>query len=309
MADPPVVVVREPGRTALHLVLHEALEVGRDCAGVLLDDPGVSRRHLLLRPDGDRVVVEDLGSTNGTTVDGERVDGPVDLAPDAVVQLGDTTVQLAGRAAGGRPPAPDDAVPTTSIERVAAEVAADRPPPPRAALRDGTVTIVFTDIESSTELAEAFGDERWFAVLTTHNRVVRGRLAEHGGIEVKSQGDGFMLTFPSARRALECMIAVQRDMAALRTQRPEHAVRVRVGAHTGEAIVGDDGDLFGLHVNIAARIAGQAGGGEILVSSLVRQIVEPRGNFRFGETRRTALKGLAGEFTLHALRWAEPPTA
>ena len=172
---------------------------------------------------------------------------------------------------------------------------------------DGTVTIVFTDIESSTQQAEAFGDERWFKVLTTHNRVVRDRLAEYAGVEVKSQGDGFMLTFASARRALECMITVQRDMTALRAQRPEPAVRIRVGAHTGEAIVGDDGDLFGLHVNIAARIAGQARGDEILVSSLVREIVATRGDLRFGEPRRTALKGLAGTFVLHAVLWADAP--
>lgn len=305
VANLPVVVVREPGRTALHLVLHEALEIGRDCAGVLLDDPGVSRRHLLLRPAGDTVEVEDLGSTNGTTLDGERLDGTATLTSDSVVQLGDTTVRLAGRTAGRRSRPIDGPVPVTSIDRVAAEVAADRPAPPRAAIREGTVTIVFTDIESSTQQAEAFGDQRWFDVLTTHNQIVRDRLAEHDGVEVKSQGDGFMLTFPSARRALECMIAVQQDMAALRAERPEHGVRIRVGVHTGEAIVGDDGDLFGLHVNIAARIAAQATGDEILLSSLVREIVATRGDLRFGAPRRTELKGLAGEFVLHAVEWAE----
>jgi class 3 adenylate cyclase len=211
------------------------------------------------------------------------------------------------RAAARGPARPPPPPPARASPRGAAGVAADRPAPPRAAMRDGTVTIVFTDIESSTEQAEAFGDERWFEVLSTHNRVVRGRLAEYGGVEVKSQGDGFMLTFPSARRALECMIAVQLDMAALRAQQSEHAVRIRVGAHTGEAIVGDDGDLFGLHVNIAARIAGQAAGDEILVSSLVREIVGTRGNFRFGEPRHTELKGVAGQFVLHPVLWAETP--
>lgn len=304
MADAPLVVVREPGRTALHLVLHESLEVGRDCAGLLLDDAGVSRRHLLLRPDGDRVVVVDLDSTNGTTVDGERIDGPVTLDDDTVVRLGDTTVQLAGRRPVVSRIGRDDDVPVTSIDKVAAEVAADLPQPPKFALRDGTVTIVFTDIESSTQRARAFGDQRWFEVLDTHNRIVRDRLAAFGGVEIKSQGDGFMLTFGSARRALECMIAVQRDMAALRDSRPEHGVRIRVGAHTGEAIVGDDGDLFGLHVNVAARIAGQAAGDEILVSSLVREIVQTRGDLRFGESRRTELKGLGGTYVLHPLDWS-----
>jgi adenylate cyclase len=306
MTDPPapVVVVHEPGRTPLHLVLREPLEVGRDCAGLLLDDVGVSRCHLVLRPEADHVVVADLGSMNGTTVDGRAIDGPVRLDATSVVRLGDTTIRLA-RPAHGVAPRPPEA-PVSSIERVAAEAAAERTAPPAAAIREGTVTIVFTDIASSTAQAEAFGDQRWFEVLAVHNDVIRGRVAEHGGVEVKSRGDGFMLTFPSARGAAEAMIAVQQDMERLRARRVDHAIRLRVGAHTGEAIVGDDGDLFGLHVHIAARIADQAAGDEILVSSLVREITEPRGDLRFGEPRPTELKGLAGTFVLHPLLWRDP---
>lgn len=302
----PVVVIEQPGRTPLHVVLHEALEVGRDCGGLLLDDPGVSRRHLVLRPDGGRVVVVDLGSTNGTTVDGQRLDDRVTLTPDAVVRLGDTTIRLAARGAVvGLTGVASDRAPVTSIDRVAVQASVQRPDPPQAAVRDGTVTIVFTDIESSTPRAQSLGDERWMEVLTRHKRAVRERLAQYGGVEMFSEGDGFMLTFASARRALECMIAVQRDIARQRAESPGDGVRIRVGAHTGEAIVGDDGELFGLHIHVASRIAGQAAGDEILVSSLVREIVVTHGDLRFGPARPTELKGLAGTFVLHPLLWSD----
>jgi len=119
---------------------------------------------------------------------------------------------------------------------------------------------------------------------------------------VKSQGDGFMLAFPSARSAVMCSIEIMRALEAHGRSRPTDALRVRIGMHAGEAIV-EDGDLFGKPVVLAARIASQAHGGEILVSSLVREIVESRGDLLFGETRRVELKGLAGAHTLHAVDW------
>jgi class 3 adenylate cyclase len=307
MTEVPVVVVREPGRTTLHLLLHEALEVGRDCPGLLIDDPRVSRRHLQLRPTDGGVTVIDLGSANGTTVDGDTIERPVSLAPGSVVRLGDTTIELATPAAAESPPEQVTRS-RTAIERIAAEAARERPLPPKSALAEGTVTIVFSDIESSTELAFQFGDQLWLEVLRAHNRIVRARLGEYAGTEVKAQGDGFMLAFTSARRALQCMIAVQRDLAAAGERRPDRAVRVRVGVHTGEVIADDGGDLFGRHVNLAARIAGEAVGGEILVSSLVREIVEARGDLRFGRPRSVRLKGLEGTFRLHPVVWSDMQT-
>ena len=99
----PCVVVREPGRVPLHLLIIEPLELGRDCAGLLITDPGVSRRHLLLRPDGDGVMVADLGSTNGTTMDGAAIAGtPCRLGLDQVVRLGATTIELLDRVSSSR---------------------------------------------------------------------------------------------------------------------------------------------------------------------------------------------------------------
>ena len=87
------------------------------------------------------------------------------------------------------------------------------------------------------------------------------------------------------------------------TQRPEQEFRIRIGMHVGEAIVGDGGDLFGKHVNLAARVANEATGGEILISSLVRQIVEARGDLEFGEPRTAELKGIAGSHVLTPVDW------
>lgn len=270
MSGPPVVVVREPGRSALFVIVREPFEIGRGGSGLLVDDPRVSRHHLELRPDGaDGVIVEDLGSANGTTLDGRLLSGAEKLGPGATLRIGDTIIKRA----------------------------------PSSTWGEGTVTIVFSDIESSTAQAQSYGDARWFEILAAHNEIVRHALAAHGGEEVKAQGDGFMLAFSSARNAVRCMIQVQREITAMGRSAPDPAIRIRFGAHTGEAIVDDDGDLFGYHVNAAARIADQADGGEILVSSLVREIVEARGDLRFGEPRTARLKGFSGEWTMHPVLW------
>jgi len=192
----------------------------------------------------------------------------------------------------------------TSIDLVAAAVLED----PGTAVGEtdaGTVSIVFTDIEGSTARAVELGDVRWMEVLGAHNALVRSRTARHGGREVKAQGDGFMLSFPSARKALMCMIDVQQGLAAYGRSRPLDLVRVRAGCHTGEVIVGDDGDLFGRHVVMAARIANLAAGGEILASSLVREIVESRGDIVFAPPRSVTLKGIDGTHLVHAVVWRE----
>jgi len=303
VSRPPVIVVREPGRSPLYVALVDPLEVGRGGSGLLLDDPAVSRRHLELRLDGSRVVVMDLGSANGTTIDGVAVTEATLLEPGSTVRLGDTTIEQVGAVTAPSPGTP----PTegrTSIERVADAAAREGPRGPSVDFGEGTVTIVFSDIESSTELAHRLGDERWFDVLGSHNEIILRHVDRAGGVEVKSQGDGFMLAFPSARRALGCAIDVQREVDAIGPRDADWALKVRIGAHTGEVIVGDNGDLLGHHVNVAARIADEASGGEILVSSLVKEIAEARGDLAFGEPRTVTLRGLDGQWRLHPVLWA-----
>jgi class 3 adenylate cyclase len=186
---------------------------------------------------------------------------------------------------------------TTSVDEVASTVASERPSLGPAAAPDGTVTILFSDIEASTALNERLGDMRWLELLRTHNRLVRDQVKAWGGFEVKSQGDGFMIAFPSARRAIQCAQAIQDAVAAELGKHPDGPVRVRIGLHTGEAIR-HESDFYGKPVAVAARIADQARGGEILASSLVKQLTESAGDVSFEEEREVELAGLAG---IHAV--------
>jgi class 3 adenylate cyclase len=322
----PVIVVKQEGRQPLYVQVRGPLEVGRECDGLLLADPQASRRHARLTPRGDAVLVEDLGSTNGTSLDGVAITSAVVLVAGSVLRIGDTVLQLAGdqepavRATNGTT-APSTVTVTaattgdmaavkampsgpvelreTSMESVARAVNVS--PPPLAAVQadSGTVTIVFSDIESSTERATAMGDAAWMKVLTAHNEVIRRHTEAWQGTVVKNQGDGFMLTFGGARRALRAMMAVQQELA---TSDVVAGIRIRVGVHTGEVIT-EEGDIFGKHVMIAARVGGLAAGGEILVSSIVKEIASARGDLEFGEGRPAQLKGIEGDHVVHPLCW------
>jgi class 3 adenylate cyclase len=188
----------------------------------------------------------------------------------------------------------------TYIDAVAAEVRREEPDLASRAAPDGTVTLLFTDIEDSTPIAEQLGDLRWIEVLREHNAIVRDCIARHGGHEVKTIGDAFMVAFGSARRALLCAIDVQRSFSAYCRDHPEQPVRVRIGLHSGEP-VREGNDFYGKSVVLASRIAGQASGGEILVSSLLRELVESAGDIRFDDGTDTTLKGLTGMHRLFAV--------
>jgi len=167
---------------------------------------------------------------------------------------------------------------------------------------DGTVTLLFTDIEDSTGMTERLGDRRMQEVLRVHNGIIRQQVADCGGFEVKSLGDGFMLAFSGARRALECSMAIQRAFAAHNLEHPDQVVRVRIGIHTGE-FVQEMEDFFGKNVILASRIAGQAQGGQILVSSLLKELTESAGDIKFGQMQEVELKGLTGLNRVYSVDW------
>ena len=235
--------------------VHGHLVLGRDCDGLLLADAQASRRHAELRVDGDRLFVVDLGSTNGTTVDGRAASEPMELRPGSEARLGETSVVLvvtdetastgsfrATTIAGSDSTASVEELRRTSIDLVAEDALSDSWHPVVDPSDGGTLTIVFSDIESSTQMATRLGDRAWFDVLEIHNDIVRRELSRYGGTEVKSQGDGFMLTFPSARRAVQFAIATQRALHSDQA-RSANKVRIRMGMHTGEAIMDSSGDL------------------------------------------------------------------
>jgi class 3 adenylate cyclase len=164
----------------------------------------------------------------------------------------------------------------------------------------GLCTILFTDVQGSTALTERLGDAKARAVLRDHERIVREALRAHGGAEVKAMGDGFMASFSSATRALECAITMQRAFAAHNESAGE-TISVRIGLNAGEPIAEDE-DLFGTAVNMAARIAAQAQGGQILASDVVRQLVAGKG-FTFTDRGEVALKGFADLMRLYRVQW------
>ncbi|HVE76166.1 MAG TPA: protein kinase [Actinomycetota bacterium] len=189
-----------------------------------------------------------------------------------------------------------------SIHVIASEVAKEQPSLAEHASPDGTVTILFTDIESSTELNERLGDQVWLEILAAHDEVVRAEVAKAGGVVVKSRGDGFMVAFPSARQALRSAIEIQK---ALSDREPvaQVPIKVRIGIHTGE-VLQQSGDYFGRHVNFASRIADKAAGDEILVSELTRALVAGSPEFTFGDLRTAPLKGFPGEHAMSSLNWS-----
>ena len=137
-------------------------------------------------------------------------------------------------------------------------------------LHSGTVTFVFTDIEGSTQLLQQLGDD-YGDVVAAHRRIIRERFGEQGGTEMDTQGDSFFFSFTRARAAVEAAVAAQR---ALRDHAWPHGaeVRVRMGLHTGEPTVGDEG-YVGLDVVRAARICSAGHGGQILISETTRALL------------------------------------
>jgi len=185
---------------------------------------------------------------------------------------------------------------TTSLDDLLIDVH-DELPPATATASDGSVTIVFTDVEGSTELMESLGEECWLELLAWHDAAVRQQTAVFGGTVVKGQGDGFMLAFPAVGPAAACAVAIQR---ALSGGWAGLTVPVRIGIHNGNATA-EGGDFFGRTVVVAARIASAAAGQEILVSQTVQEALG--GAFTLGEVKSLSLKGLAGQHTALALAW------
>jgi class 3 adenylate cyclase len=137
-------------------------------------------------------------------------------------------------------------------------------------LPSGTVTFLFSDIEGSTRLLERLGD-RYGDVHRDHRRILRERLSEAGGQEIDTQGDAFFFSFPRAKDAVSGAVQAQRALAE--HEWPERAeVKVRMGLHTGEPTVGEEGYL-GMDVVRAARICSAGHGGQILLSETTRALV------------------------------------
>ncbi|GAB08252.1 hypothetical protein GOARA_006_00110 [Gordonia araii NBRC 100433] len=219
-----------------------------------------------------------------------RVPTPTELARGAV----GTAIKVADQGLGR--------VVRSSVDELAGWANVQRPDLVRIADADGLVTILFSDIEDSTTLNHRLGDNAWVQLLGKHDRIINRAVEDHGGLVVKTQGDGFMVAFRSPADAVGAAVDVQRAISGVRRGSRLDPVRVRIGIHRGPAVHRDN-DLFGQNVAMAARVAGQAEGEEILVSDAV--LDELGDSYRVPETREVTLKGIPGTHAVHAVDWAE----
>jgi class 3 adenylate cyclase len=183
---------------------------------------------------------------------------------------------------------------------VASAVQHEHPDLRRQAAPDGTVTIMFSDIEGSTTMADAVGDARFLKILKEHNSIIEGQVRAHGGFVVKRDGDGFMVAFQSAGRGLACATAIQKALAE-RNKSADPALKVRMGLHAGE-VIKEGEDFFGRNVIMAARVASHAHGGEILTSGVLKALLAGS-HIDWGESRVVSLKGLSGEHEIWSVAW------
>ena len=182
-----------------------------------------------------------------------------------------------------------------SIDALAATVLHQHPDLVQRIGGDGTLTLLFGDLEGGTEMTEPLGGRE-----TTRNQIVRKHASIHGGFELALDGDSFLLAFANARQAVWCAIALQRAFTAHRATRRDRAQHLRIGLHTAEAI--DQA------VRLAAGIASQARGGEIVVSSDLKERIERDELGRsvcFVGAREAEVGGAVARFLLYTVQWGE----
>jgi class 3 adenylate cyclase len=160
--------------------------------------------------------------------------------------------------------------------------------------------ILFTDIEGSTDLVQALGDDGAMELLRLHDSIVRQALADHRGTEVKHTGDGIMASFASVRDALRAAVQVQRVLAA-RDGAGTDRLAVRIGVSAGEPVA-EDGDLFGAAVQLAARLCAHAEPRSIVVSGVVADLAIGKG-VAFGPRREVILKGFPAPVSACEVEW------
>jgi class 3 adenylate cyclase len=246
---------------------------------IVLASPAVSRYHATISWTGSQFALADLESRNGTFVNNRRLSESMVLADGDTVIFGG--LKFAFHTLDGS---------TMTM--------ASAPP-----ARSGVVTVLFTDVESSTAHRRRLGDAKAQEVVHVHNAIVREGLKNFGGEEIKHTGDGIMASFLAVSGALDCAIAIQRGITAHVEADPELPLRVYIGLNAGEPIA-EERDLFGTSVDLAARICQHAEAGCILVSDVVRQLAAGKG-FLFSDQGDTELKGFEEPVKLWELRWRE----
>ncbi len=168
--------------------------------------------------------------------------------------------------------------------------------------RTETVTVVFTDLVGSSELASRLGHDAYEALRHEHFTALRTAVMKHGGTEVKTTGDGLMLRFDSAADAIDCAIVMQQATDGAARTAHRQPLQIRVGMSSGEA-THDNQDLFGPPVVEASRLCAAAASGQIVLSDLVRMLARGKGH-TFTPLGELTLKGLPDPVPASEVRWA-----
>jgi class 3 adenylate cyclase/tetratricopeptide (TPR) repeat protein len=170
--------------------------------------------------------------------------------------------------------------------------------------REQELTILFTDVEGSTALRAARGDDLADEILRAHEDIVRRNLVRCGGHEAKFLGDGFLVDFPTPEAAVRCAVAIQRSLERHNAEDPERRVHIRIGIHHGD-VSERDGNLYGQAVHGAARVMAEAAGRQILVSPVVEEQIRDRVDFDFVDCGLFWLKGFPERWRLYEVAWGD----
>jgi class 3 adenylate cyclase len=190
----------------------------------------------------------------------------------------------------------------TSIDVIASALESLTPAVGRLSSPDGALTLLLSDIADAGTVSSELGSERWEQLVRDHHLLVEQLVAHHDGRIVKFERDGFLASFDSAHGGLHAAVELQRTFSSAEDDGAPQALALRIGLHSGFVITNPD-ELLGRNVVLAARIAAQAAGGEILVSSALKQYTESDPSFRFEPRGEHHFKGLVGEHTIYTVPW------
>ena len=172
-------------------------------------------------------------------------------------------------------------------------------------LRPAFRTIMFTDMVDSTKMTQRLGDDEAMRLLRTHNFIIRTALDGHQGREVKHTGDGIMASFDTVTSGIGGSIAIQNAFGMHNEEHPETTIKVRIGISAGEPVA-ESNDLYGVTVNLAARICDYAEPDSVFVSNAVRELAAGK-QFAFGALVQVDLKGFDEPVPVSQVLWDDPP--
>ena len=190
----------------------------------------------------------------------------------------------------------------TSIDVIASALEPLIPDLGRLSSPDGAVTLMLSDIANASVAADRLGPERWEQLLGDHGTLVEHVVGHHDGQLLKSERDGFLASFNSAHAGLHAALELQRAFAGPADGTEDQTVALRIGLHSGFVIANPDQPL-GRNVVLASRIAAEAEGGEILVSSTLKEYTETDPGFHFEPHGEYHFKGVVGEHIVYLVRW------